>query len=103
MIPKITITQELIAEFCERWEIEELSLFGSVLRDDFSTESDVDLLVKFHENSEHSLFDMVKMKDELQQLLGTNVDIVSRRAIEMSRNTIRKKAILESAEVVYGA
>ena len=103
MKTKIAIPQNLIAEFCERWGIEELSLFGSVLREDFTPGSDVDLLVKFGANSEHSLFDMVRMKDELQRMLGTKVDLVSRRAIEMSRNTIRKKAILESAEVVYGA
>jgi len=89
--------------FCQRWQIQELALFGSVLRDGFRPDSDVDILVSFDPAARHTLFDMVHMQDELQRLLNRKVDLVSRRGIEMSRNYIRKKAILETAEVVYGA
>ena len=61
----------------------------------------VDVLVSFAQDAHWSLFDMVQMQEELE-ILGRDVDLVSRRAIEASRNYIRRKAILSSAEVVYG-
>lgn len=97
------IPKEEVAAFCRRWQVRELSFFGSVLRDDFGPESDVDVLVQFDEEAHHTLFDMVRMQEELQRILGRNVDLVSRRGIEASRNYLRRKAILASAEVVYGA
>ena len=89
--------------FCQRWQIDELALFGSVLRDDFRPDSDIDILVQFNPESHHTLFDMVRMKEELQRIFGRDVDLVSRRGIEASRNYLRKNAILKSAEVIYGA
>ena len=103
MKPHITIPREQVNEFCKRWKIDELALFGSVLHDGFRPDSDVDILVRFHPDARHSLFDMARMQNELQAILGRKVDLVSRRAIEMSRNYIRKKSILDSAEIVYGA
>jgi predicted nucleotidyltransferase len=102
MKPHIAIPREQVNEFCKRWKIDELALFGSVLHDGFRPDSDVDILVRFHPDARHSLFDMARMQNELQDILGRKVDLVSRRAIEMSRNHIRKKAILDSAEIVYG-
>jgi len=95
-------SDELTA-FGKRWQISELALFGSVLRDDFGPESDIDVLVSFLPEAEHGLFDMVNMEEELSQLLGRKVDLVSRRGIERSRNYIRRRAILDSAEVIYAA
>ncbi len=92
-----------LAAFCERWQISELALFGSVLRNDFGPDSDVDLLVSFLPEAEHGLFDMVDMEEELGQLLGRKVDLVDRRAVERSRNYIRRRAILDSAKVIYAA
>src|SRR3990172_2156764 len=100
---KISIDREKIGEFCRRWEITELALFGSVLRDDFRPDSDVDVLVTFAPNAHWSLFDLVEMQDELKALFGRGVDLVSRRGIEASRNYIRRKAILSSAEVIHVA
>ena len=77
-----------------------MSLFGSVLRDDFSEGSDVDVMVSFTEEAHWSLFDMVAMRDELKALFGREVDLVSKRGIESSRNDYRRQAILESAERV---
>ena len=81
----------------------ELSLFGSVLRDDFNAESDIDVLVTFRDDAAHTLFDLVRMERELKEIFDRPVDLVSRRGIEMSRNDIRKNAILTSAEAVYAA
>ena len=94
---------EALAAFCERWRISELALFGWVLRDDFGPDSDVDVLVRFLPEAEQGLFEMVTMEEELSQLLGRKADLVSRRAVEQSRNYIRRRAVLESAEVIYVA
>ncbi|MHB9038400.1 MAG: nucleotidyltransferase family protein [Armatimonadota bacterium] len=92
-----------MSDFCKRWGIAELALFGSVLRDDFGPNSDVDVLVTFSPGARPTLFDMVHMQDELAGILGREVDLVSRRGVESSANYLRRKAILESAEVVYAA
>jgi predicted nucleotidyltransferase len=99
----IDLPREKIAEFCRKWKISELSLFGSVLRDGFRPESDIDVLVTFKEDAKHTLFDLIHMQDELKQVFGREVDIVSRRGIESSRNYIRKNAILNSAKGIYAA
>jgi uncharacterized protein len=97
----IAIDREKIAEFCRRWKITEFALFGSVLREDFRPDSDVDVLVSFASDAHWTLFDMVHMQEELQTILGREVDLVSRRGLEASRNYLRRKAILSSAEVVH--
>ena len=97
----IDIPREEIVSFCRKWDIRELALFGSVLSDDFSFDSDIDVLVTFSENSRRTLFDLVHMETELKKIFGREVDIVSRRGIESSRNYIRRNAILNSAEAVY--
>lgn len=97
----IPISPAKIADFCRRWSITELAFFGSVLRDDFRPDSDVDVLVSFAPDAAWSLFDHVHMEDDLQTILGRDVDIVTRRSIERSSNWIRRQAILESAEPVY--
>ncbi len=103
MSPSVPIDREKIAEFCRRWKITELALFGSALRDDFRPGSDIDLLVTFAPGAEWSLFDHVAMEEELSVILGRKVDLVSRPTIERSSNWIRRKAILESAKRFYAA
>ena len=97
----VNVSKEKISEFCKRWKIKELALFGSVLRDDFKPDSDVDVLVDFEQDSGRTLFDLVNMIDELKNIFGRNVDLLTRKAVERSRNYIRRKEILSSAEVVY--
>lgn len=97
----IEIPKEKIADFCRKWKIAEFSLFGSVLRDDFRPDSDVDALVSFSPDAEWSLLDHMAMEEELSSIFGRTVDLVSRRAIERSQNYIRRKAILESAQPYY--
>lgn len=94
---RIPMDREKVAAFCGKWRITEIALFGSVLREDFRPDSDVDVLVKFAPDAEWSLFDHVAMQDELSGILGRKVDLVSRSAVERSENWIRRKAILESA------
>lgn len=97
----IEIPDEALAEFCRRWKITELALFGSALRKDFCSDSDLDFLVTFAPDAEWSLFDHFHMENELVKLLGREVDLVSRQALEESPNWIRRRAILESAETLY--
>lgn len=103
MSPNLTIDREAVAAFCRRWNVMQLSLFGSVLRDDFGPESDVDVLVTFAPEARHSLFDHHDMQQELAGMLGHPVDIISRKSVEESPNWIRRRAILESAELLYAA
>jgi len=103
MSARIPIDREKIAEFCRRWKITEFALFGSVLRDDFRPDSDVDVLVTFAPDTRYSLFDLVHMQDELKQIFGREVDLVERKAVERSENYIRRKHILSSVEPVYVA
>lgn len=100
---KIKIPENQIAAFCQRWKVTEFAFFGSVLRDDFRPDSDIDVLVTFSPDAGWGLFDHVKMQDELIAIFGRDVDLVSKRAIEKSHNWIRKQSILESAEIYYAA
>lgn len=99
----IKIPRAKIADFCKRWNISEFAIFGSALRADFQPDSDVDVLVSFAPESRVSLFDMVHMQDELKQILGRDVDLISKRGVENSRNYLRRKAILQSAKVIHVA
>jgi hypothetical protein len=92
-----------IPEFCQRWKIEELYLFGSVLRDDFRPDSDIDVMVRFKVDAAWGLLEFVQMKHELETLLGREVDLVTKTSIEQSSNWIRRKEILDTAQVVYVA
>jgi len=92
-----------LAEFCRRWKITRLEAFGSVLRSDYRPDSDIDILATFADDARWTLLDTVRMRDELAALLGRPVDLVNRRAIEHSRNWIRRARILESAEPWYVA
>ena len=87
-------------QFCRRWKIRELALFGSVLRTDFRTDSDVDVLVTFHDDADWGLLAHIQMQQELATLLHRPIDLVSKRALERSRNWVRREAILNTAQVI---
>ena len=99
-LERLNVTPAELADFCRRWEVRELALFGSVLRDDFGPGSDVDVLVEFSPDARWSLFDHVQMQDELGELFGRSVDLVTKKGLERSRNAVRRQAILEGAQVV---
>lgn len=102
-----TVTRNLslplaqIEEFCQRWQITELALFGSVLRDDFSPDSDIDILVTFDENFKRGLDETLQIQEELEGLFGRKVDLIIKSAIAHSDNWLRRQHILNSAQVVY--
>lgn len=100
---RLHITDDQIAAFCRKWHIVRFELFGSALRADFDLESDVDVLVVFAEEGEIRLQDLLDMEDELHTLFGRRVDLIKRRLVEESRNWIRRKSILSSAQLVYSA
>ncbi len=90
-----------ISRFCHKWQVHELALFGSALREDFRSESDVDVLVTFDEKSQWGLFDHVQMQQELEALLGRKVDLISRRALDQTQNELLRDEILGSAKVIF--
>ncbi len=100
---RIEVDREELAEFCRRNHIRELAFFGSVLRDDFRPDSDVDVLVEYDPEAHVGLFDMIGMEAELAGMLGRPVDLVDRDAVEESPNYIRRNEVLRTAEVFYAA
>ncbi|MFA5239951.1 MAG: nucleotidyltransferase family protein [Phycisphaerae bacterium] len=99
----ITIPRVEIEAFCRRNHVCSFGLFGSVVRDDFGPDSDVDILIEFEQGQEPDLFRLIELQDDLTKMLGHKVDLVERRAVERSENYIRRRHILESVEPIYVA
>ncbi len=97
---KFTIPRKKIASFCQRWGVTEFSLFGSVLRDDFRPDSDIDVLLVIKPDAPIGLFELAEMKIELQELFKRPVDLVEKEGL---RNPYRRREILRTAKVVYAA
>jgi predicted nucleotidyltransferase len=89
-----------LATLCRRWKIREFSLFGSILRDDFTPDSDVDVLVEFEEAAAWGLFDLMDLTTELERKMGRTVHLVEKAGL---RNPYRRREILEHREVLYVA
>ncbi len=100
MSAQIDIPMERIRAFCETWKVKELSLFGSVLRDDFRPDSDVDVLVVLREDSNIDLYDWIEMRDELAAIFHREVHLTSKNGL---RNPFRRREILDTSEVIYAA
>ena len=100
---RLGISPQTLTQFCQRWRVAELALFGSILRDDFHSESDVDVLVTYQPDAKRGLFEKMTMQEELEILFNRSVDLVSKQAIVKSRNWLRRKNILDSMEVIYVA
>ena len=101
MPARINIPRDEIASFCRRNNILRLAFFGSVLREDFTPESDVDVLVEFAPGESIGLFGIARMERELSELLRKKADMHTFKGIEASRNYIRRNDILASYEVQY--
>lgn len=101
--PRLRFSREALEAYCRRWRITRLELFGSVLREDFSGDSDVDVLVTFASNAHWGLISIDRAERELSELLGRPVDLVLRAGVEASANYIRRRAILETAVPIYAA
>jgi uncharacterized protein len=100
---RIPINHEAIAAFCQKWQIAELHLYGSVLRDDFRPDSDVDVLVTFAPEVHWGFGDHFHMEEEIGGIMGRKVDLVSRSAVETSENYIRRRRILTTLAPLYPA
>jgi uncharacterized protein len=98
---RLAITSEQLAEFCQRWQVAELALFGSILRDDFDADSDIDMLITFALGSRISLVDLVNMEYELGEYCHRKVDLLTKRSVIESPNWIRRTSILNSCKVIY--
>ena len=100
-IKNISISLEKIKAFCTRWKVIEFALFGSVLRDDFNSDSDIDVMVKFDINSAPTFLNLEDMEIELKTIFKRKVDLITREGIENSRNYLRRQEILTSARIIY--
>ena len=100
---QIDIPREKIEEFCRKWKITEFSLFGSVLREDFRPDSDVDVLVTFAPDAQWRYYHILDMRDELKGIFLREVDVIEKRLVEKSENYVRRKHILSNLETVYVA
>lgn len=93
----IEIDRDKLRDFCRKWKIAEFAFFGSVTRpEEFRDDSDVDVLVRFEAEPGWSLFDHVQMQDELRELFGRDVDLLTRPSVERSLNRFRRESILNS-------
>ena len=102
-IAAIDLPMEKIAEFCDCWQVIEFALFGSVLRDDFRPDSDIEILITFAPEAKRGLTETMQMRDQLQAIFDRKVDLIVKAAIERSENWLRRKNILESAQTIYVA
>lgn len=98
---RLHTSPEVLTHFCQRHQITELALFGSVLRDDFQADSDIDVLVTFIPDAKISLLDLVAIQDQLSELFHRAVDLIEKSTIETSPNWIRRQEILSRATVIY--
>jgi predicted nucleotidyltransferase len=99
-IRTIELPMENITEFCQKWQVTEFALFGSVLRDDFRPDSDIDVMVQFHPDTHPTFRTLDPMEAELQTIFRREVDLITRQGIETSRNYLRRHEILSSAQVI---
>ena len=100
-ISAIDLPMGKIAEFCDQWQVTEFALFGSVLRDDFRPDSDIDVMVEFHPEAHPTFSTLDQMEAELRTIFDRDIDLITRQGIATSRNYLRRHEILSSAQVIY--
>jgi hypothetical protein len=100
MIERMSIPHEKIKAFCHKWNLSEFALFGSVLRDDFGPDSDVDVLISFKPGAGMTIESYIEMGDELQAIFSHPVDLVEKRLV---RNPFRRHEILTTRQILYAA
>jgi uncharacterized protein len=98
--PRVQLDREALVAFCRTWRIQELSLFGSALRNDFGPESDLAFLVSFEPEADWDLWDLVTMREELIAIVGRDVDVVVKEAL---CNPYRREQILNHREIIHVA
>ncbi len=98
---RLGITPEQLTEFCQNAQITELALFGSIVRDDFRPDSDIDMLVTFTPDCTISLLDFLRLEYEFEDWFHRDVDLVEKETVESDFNWIRRKEILDNSQVIY--
>lgn len=98
---RLRITPDQLREFCQHWHIIDLALFGSILRQDFRSNSDIDILVTFDPDAKISLLDLVSIEYELEERCDRKVDVLTQKSVANSSNWIRRQEILNTAQVIY--
>lgn len=98
---RLGINPQKLQEFCQKAKISELCLFGSILRDDFTPDSDIDIIVTFNPDITMSLLQFVDLEYQLQDLLKRPVDLVEKTTVEKDFNWIRRQEILNNYQVIY--
>lgn len=102
-LDRLHVAPGALEAWCQKWLVVELAFFGSVMREDFRPDSDVDVMVVFAQDARWGLFEFNAMADELETVFGRRVDLLTRRGIEHSRNPLRRTEILKTAQVIYAA
>jgi len=95
--------QDKISKYCKKKGIREFLIFGSYLRDDFSDDSDIDVVVDFYPDNYPSLIEFIKIEEELESLFGRKVDLITKKAVLSGRNPYIRDSIIKSMEQVYVA
>jgi len=99
----LNLPRQQIQAFCQRWQIQELCVFGSILRNDFREDSDVDFVYRLEPIASWSFGNLLDAEKELSAIVGREVDLVSQRSIDRDRNWLRKQNILNSMRLIYVA
>lgn len=102
-ITSLNLPIDKIIEFCQRWQLAEFALFGSVLREDFRPDSDVDVMVQFKPNAHPTFLSLEQMEAELERIFHREIDLITREGIESSLNYLRRQEILASAQIIYNS
>ena len=95
---KVTIKDRVFSDIVKKYGIKSLSVFGSSLRDDFNENSDIDLLIEFVKPNEKSLFDLINLRLELEEITGRKIDIVEKGSV---KNPYKRKEINSTARLIY--
>ena len=98
---RFRISPTQLTELCQRRHVAELALFGSILRNDFHANSDIDILIIFQPDVKVSLLDLVDMQYELEDITDRKIDLLTKKSVIDSPNWIRRKEILSTTKVIY--
>lgn len=98
---KVPVSTAAVEAFCRRWDVIEFALFGSVLREDFGPNSDIDVLVTFDPQARPTLLTLIRMKSELEAMFGRRVDLLERGGMEQSASCHVRQVVLDSLRVIY--
>ena len=98
---RVPISMDAIREFCHKWNVTEFAFFGSVLRDDFRPDSDIDVLITFSPNAHPTLITLARMGIELEAIFGRKVDLLERGGFEQCRNPYIKRPVERSLRTIY--